>query len=307
MACVSPLTAYWSKQFGKSGKRLITFSRGESFSGVPFKVECGQCIECRAGYATDWATRLMHERKCHDFAWFITLTYNDASLPEDRSLSKDEARLFVDRLRKMQWRKFKRRIRYFTAGEYGDDKNRPHYHLIVYNCFFDDLKFYKKNERGESLFSSKLLSEAWQNRGFCTIGEVTYDSAHYCAKYGLKRVTGLKADEYYTAYTADGIIYTLQPEYSTKSNRPGIGRFFFEKYYKEMYVTDSCVVNGKEVPVPKYYDTLYEKIDPAHMLVIKRNRRKRGVLRSRSDTVDRRRAREVIALKRLAQRKRSVA
>lgn len=300
--CVRPNKVWYSKLLNPNGKRNIVF-RGEQGFGPAFLMDCGQCIECRANEAMDKTVRLIHESKCHDQLWFVTLTYKPDALPADSGLSKRDAWLFVHRLRKQQWRKFKRRIRFFTTGEYGEDRGRPHYHLIVFNCAFPDRKDYKKNERGDLLFTSKLLDDAWQCQGLATFGAVTYDSAHYCAKYGLKRITGPKADEYYL--TDDGVL--VQPEYSVASRKPGIGRMWFDRYYKDFYAHDFCVIEGKEVPIPKYYDSLYERIDPRHMKVIKLNRRRRGRLMSKNDTPDRRRAREVIALKRLTLRKRGVA
>lgn len=307
MTCVSPLTAYWSKEFGKSGKRGVTFDRNSSFSGVPFQIGCGQCIECRASYAQDWATRLMHERKSHPEAWFLSLTYSKHHLPANADLSKMDLHLFMHRLRKSQRRKYGRKIRFFACGEYGDVGNRPHYHAIVFNMRIPDLVFYKRNARGDPLWSSKYVEGVWNDYGMCTVGDVTYDSAHYVAKYGLKRVTGVLADEHYMDVDPDGLIFTRTAEFSRKSNRPGIGYEFFQKYYKEIYASDSCIMSGKEVPVPKYYDMLYERLDSEKFALVKRGRLRRAYLLKKNFSVDRRRAGEVIKLRQLAARKRGVA
>lgn len=301
-SCVSPVKVWYSKLVNPSGKRSLVFKADQGF-GPGFAMDCSQCIECRANDALDKTVRIMHEAKLYDQSWFVTLTYNADTLPKDGGLSKRDAWLFVHRLRKMQWRRFKRRIRYFTTGEYGEERGRPHYHLIIFNAAFPDRKDAGKNERGDLLFSSELLDAAWQHQGICKFGAVSYDSAHYCAKYGLKRITGPKADEYYL--TDDGVL--VQPEYSVASRKPGIGRAWFDRYYKDFYSGDFCVLEGKEVPIPKQYDVWYEAIDPLHMRVIKLNRRRRGRLMRLGDTPQRRRSREVIALKRLALRKRDVA
>ena len=84
--------------------------------GEKFKVGCGVCRGCRLDRARDWAFRCMCEADMHDENSFVTLTYNDENLPENRSVKKQELSKFIRRLRKAVWPKF---IRFYGCGEYG--------------------------------------------------------------------------------------------------------------------------------------------------------------------------------------------
>ena len=100
MPCYCPITAYYGKDVSKTGKRRIVFSRDASFSGVTLKLPCGQCIGCRLEKSRQWAVRCMHEKQMHPFNEFVTLTYDDAHLPEGGALVKRHLQLFFKRLRK---------------------------------------------------------------------------------------------------------------------------------------------------------------------------------------------------------------
>ena len=92
-------------------------------------VPCGKCLGCRKAHARQWAIRLVHEAQLHPTsAWFVTLTYDDGSLPDNGSLDPRDLQLFLKKLR----RKHRRKLRYYACGEYGDASDRPHYHLVLY-------------------------------------------------------------------------------------------------------------------------------------------------------------------------------
>ena len=82
---------------------------------------CGQCMACRLNKSRDWATRCVLEAKMHKDNCFVTLTYDDAHLPSDYGLQKDDLTKFFKRLRFNTGAK----IRYYAAGEYGELYNRP--------------------------------------------------------------------------------------------------------------------------------------------------------------------------------------
>lgn len=172
MACFRPLTAFYSKEVGASGKRGITFNRNASFSGVPISVACGQCVGCRLEYSRQWAMRCVHESKMYDCNEFVTLTYDDKHMPPDGGLVRRDPQLFMKRLRKLKGNG----IRFYGCGEYGDTTLRPHYHFLLFNCHFGDKKFFKKAVSGERLYTSDELYELWPY-GMNVIGSVTFDSA----------------------------------------------------------------------------------------------------------------------------------
>lgn len=172
---------------------------------------------------------------------FLTLTYRDDDLPENDSLDLRDWQLFMKRLRKRSGAK----IRFFHCGEYGETTHRPHYHAILFNYDFSDRKFLKQTEIGFAIDTSADLDEIWQ-KGDCYIGSVTFESAAYCARYVMKKLTGQRKSEY-------GL---REPEYATQSRRPGIGKPWLEKWNTDVFPNDFVVLDGVKQRVPTYYDDL---------------------------------------------------
>lgn len=186
--------------------------------------------------------RIMHEASMYKENVFLTLTYNDKNLPEDYSLRLEDHQLFLKRLRKAHEG---RTIRFYHCGEYGDTTLRPHYHTILFNMDFEDKKYLKTTETGSKLYISDELDRLWSH-GDCYIGNVTFESAAYCGRYVMKKLTGARKSEY----------AGRKEEYSTMSRRPGVGSPWLAKYKTDVYPLDSCIFNGKKVKVPKAYDQL---------------------------------------------------
>lgn len=88
---------------------------------------CGKCMACKISRTTDWTIRNCCEYAYHDTASFVTLTYNDDNLPKDFSVHKRELQCFFDDLQHRFKAHDGRKIKYFACGEYGGERNRPHY------------------------------------------------------------------------------------------------------------------------------------------------------------------------------------
>lgn len=297
MPCYSPLTAFYSRAIGPSGKRGVTFDRNASFSGEPLKLPCGQCVGCRLERSRQWAIRCMNEAKMHPKNCVVTLTYDDVHLPADRSLVKRDLQLFMKRLRKAHGSG----IRFYACGEYGETTKRPHYHCILFNFDPADKVYYRKSAIDDNLWTSESLRLIWGN-GYCVVGEVTFESCAYVARYIIDKMTGPKADDWYT--TDDGVI--VEPEFTNMSRRPGIGTAYFKKFGAEVYTHDSQIVRGLEVRPPRFYDVLMDAVDPKRMEVLKRKRRQKALLHKDDNSVDRRRVKERHAVLLLNMWKRNV-
>lgn len=149
-------------------------------------IPCGKCLACRVNQAAQWATRAMHESAYVEQACFITLTYANDYLPDGFTLDKRDLQNFMKRLRIELHRKNLGHIRsFFACGEYGEENNRPHYHLILFGWSPDDLVFYKFSYSGAPIFISKFLQSIW-GKGFCPVGTLTGGSAAYVARYQKK-------------------------------------------------------------------------------------------------------------------------
>lgn len=305
MACDTPLTAYvlGTKE---NGKKDISFQRPQRYSSdiEEIRIPCGQCLGCRLDYSKTWADRCMLELQYHDSAYFITLTYNEEHVPKSMSsdpatgeagsptmtLYKRDFQLFIKRLRK---RFPNDNIRYFACGEYGEKFFRPHYHAIIYGLHLDDLEISGKSPAGYQYYESKKLSSCWvdsPNRypkddwnytflkdadpeqlqlGFVSVGDVTWETCAYTARYILKKQKGVYAD----FYTYGGII----PEFTLMSRKPGIARRYFddnkEKIYGYDYVSISTEQGGRRVYPSRYYDTMFDLENPEEMERIKKRRK----------------------------------
>lgn len=223
---------------------------------------------------------------------FLTLTYSDDNLPKGGTLVKRDLQLFMKRLRKA----YGKGVRFYACGEYGEITGRPHYHLLLFNCEFLDKAFYKRAKRGESMYTSLVVSKLWPF-GFNVIGDVTFDSCAYVARYLLQKRHGEASIKHYAGRAK---------EFCVMSRRPGIGMSWFSSYHAECYAHDSVIMNGREVRPPRYYDSKFEVVDSSRLAELKVKRRRRACLHRLDNTSARRRVREVVQLKRLAMANREV-
>ncbi len=279
MPCFSPLNGYVNRKSGG-----LTFRR-EEHAGNKMTVACGQCLGCRLDNSRMWAARIVHESTQHDHNGFITLTYRpkDACTkkqlthkkhePEDGSLDKSHFRDFMKRLRKQTNHKLK----YFHVGEYGEKLQRPHYHACLFGMRFSDEVLFDDTD-GNYLWTSQILEDTW-GYGFATVGELSFESAAYCARYCLAKITGIKAQDHYLRADDYGVAYWLKPEYITMSRgrKPGqgIGGKWYENYKDDVFPSDEIPVPGSGVfpKVPRYYEEILKSENPQQLEEIKNARK----------------------------------
>lgn len=276
MPCYNPLRA-WKGDLLPSGKREILFKepKGRASSALEFPLKCGQCIGCRLDRSADWAMRCVHEASLYKENCFITLTYDEVCVPEDGGLVKEHFQLFMKRLRK----KYGEGVRFYACGEYGEESRRPHYHACLFNHNFIDRKPHSVNGHGNTMYTSDELGKLW-TYGFSMIGDVTFDSAAYVARYVMKKVTGKEADEHYVDKETGYIMpseFTLMSRGGRKKGPGGIGKGWFDKYKSDCFPSDYLIMKngGKRIP-PRYYTNQLELTDPDMYAKIKEQRRKRA-------------------------------
>lgn len=256
------------------------------------EIPCGKCIGCRLDYSAMWANRCMLEAKYHEHNWFLTLTYNDEHLPPRRympdsdgvissdgeldslspyhSLDKTHVQKFMKRLRKAI---SPNRCRFYAAGEYGTQSHRPHYHLILFGLELDDLKPIQKSKQGYTFYTSELIERCWRDEkgnsiGFHIIGDCTWETCAYVARYVTKKHKGLDSSVY------DELQY--EPEFTLMSRKPGIGYQYYEENKEKIYETEEIFLSlrdgSKTIRPPAYYDRLYDIDYPSDMAAIKEHR-----------------------------------
>ena len=225
-----------------------------------------------------------------DENWFITLTYDDEhhEIKEEfidkngftwlndgswnGCLEPKDLTNFNKSLREYYRTKFNHiGIRFFACGEYGSESGRNHYHEILFNCPIlpNMLKYYKTTFDGNVLYTCPELSKIW-GKGYVVIGHFTWETAAYVARYVTKKFTGNTSIEHY------GVLGQI-PEFSRASNRPGIGRFYYEMNKDKIYENDEIIMKTAKDKIlslkpPKYFDKLYDIDYPEDMEKIKLRR-----------------------------------
>lgn len=195
-------------------------------------VACGRCLGCRLEYSRQWAVRCMHEAACHEDNSFVTLTYKEAP----RDLHYPDFQYFMRKVRKSFCN-----VSFYMCGEYGPKNGRPHFHALLFGVGFRDRKPLGSSVPGVKLFESAQLSKLW-GLGFASVGDVTFESAGYVARYVYKKMT--------TGGVYDGRV----GEFSRMSLRPAIGRKWLDKFGRSDVLPDGSVVtNGVKASAPKYY------------------------------------------------------
>ena len=302
MPCYSPLTAY-NKGKKPNGKKDLTFQKPSAYM-EEVQIPCGQCIGCRLKHAQKWAIRCDHEMQLHDNNCFVTLTYNDESLPNDYSLIKPHLQKFFKRLRKAIHPK---KISFFACGEYGETTWRPHYHAIIFGYDFPDKQSTAFSENKNPYYISAELSGLWK-QGNHIIAEANYTTAAYVAQYIIKKQKGETAEDYYTRTIIDWNDVTgeinylkedtkLEPEFAQMSRNPAIGKNWFNKYKTDCFPSDYLILNGNKVPIPDYYNKLYEN-EETHKYELTKFKRKMSYLLS-EDKPTLKRLREIENVKKL--------
>ena len=204
------------------------------------QVPCGKCLECMRHATTEWALRIMLEALDYEQNSCITLTYNDAHLPEKSLLKPKDTQDWLKRLRKAL---SPVKVRFFLSGEYGSKRGRPHYHVILFGYDPPD-KVYSFTKNGHKYYRSKFIQDTWslydEPIGNIIVTDLTYQGAFYSAKYLQK---SLFED------------MEVRP-FIRMSNRPGIG---FNSVYMSDVQTDKIYFEGRAYQIPRYFLKVLER------------------------------------------------
>ena len=293
VACYHPISAY------QTADGSIVFSELKRFDiRRTLSLPCGQCVGCRLEKSRQWATRCIHEASLHQENAFVTLTYDDAHLPDNDSLFYPDFQKFMKRLRKHFNPKT---VRFYMCGEYGENFSRPHYHACLFGLDFPDKIHHSTTSAGCNIYSSDLLDSLW-GKGFTSIGDVTFESAAYVARYILKKINGELADAHYEKTNPDtGEVVRRVSEFTSMSLKPGVGAGWFGKWEADVYPHDYCIVRGRKVRPPRYYDQILSRTRPDQLESIKFARECRGREQADENTDERLNVRELVANARLNQ------
>jgi hypothetical protein len=166
----------------------------------------------------------------------------------------------------------KQKVSFYMCGEYGEDFSRPHFHACLFGVNFSDRDLVGVSEAGSHIFRCETLEKLW-GKGYAYVGDLTFESAAYTARYIMKKITGDMADEHYKYVIPDtGEVIWRTPEFNRMSLKPAIGKRFLETFMTDIYPHDRVVLNGSKSKPPRYYDKYYAKFNPLEFEAIQFNR-----------------------------------
>lgn len=231
--CLFPTRASQEVIEDKKTYTRLVFGRPSPNPEGDLLLPCGRCDECIQSRASSWATRCQHEMALHADNCFITLTYNQETVPSIHDI-KPEFQKFIKRLRK----KIKKPIRYIVSHEYGSTTFRPHHHAIIFGWTPSNWVFLKNSPTsGCPLFTSGELTQLW-GLGHTSVGVANSKTAYYIAKYALKG----KKHTFTDPKTSEIVSIS---DCMDVSKRPAIGVEYF------LQNADQLVASGDILP--RYY------------------------------------------------------
>nr|AOV86359.1 putative replication protein VP4 [uncultured virus] len=212
--------------------------------------DCGKCLSCRKKKAYELASRCLLHASLYENNCFLTLTYDETKEGYHNTFEYPDIQKFKKRLRQHCQRNHNGlRIEIFNVHEYGKN-GKKHWHLIVFNYSPHQEPDQNKQpdctvhsrSHGIGLYVSKTLSRLWPH-GFSTVGDISGASAMYTAQYVNK--------DFKNGNTANSK--------KSHSKHSGIGRPYFLKHYNQILRLGYVPVDGKKLPVPRYFQKLAHK------------------------------------------------
>ena len=139
------------------------------FFGSGKVVACRKCKRCKWNRVNDYVGRCIAESKYAKATYAVTLTYDEKQGVNTAVLVYDDVQRFLKRLRK------KHKVRFICAGEYGTQKGRAHWHIVL---FFQDSV--PEVEQGK-----RIQWDVWPH-GFSYFQKPDWKGFKYVLKYVLK-------------------------------------------------------------------------------------------------------------------------
>lgn len=206
------------------------------------QVPCGTCVECMKRRVNGWFVRLMSEYNDSTSAYFVTLTYNDESIPfSENGLMTLQYKDFQNFVKRYRTSSGDKNLKYYLVGEYGESTYRPHYHLILYNC--SDI--------------NRFVDDWHNHHGHTHVGTVKPQSVYYTLKYAMKRIAKINKKD-----KDDDRL----PEKALISKKLGLNYLSPQmvKHFKDDVTRPVTLLGNKKLPLPRYYrDKIFSETEKA--------------------------------------------
>ena len=195
------------------------------FKPLKIAVPCGKCEACKRANRSDWFIRAVYEWKEHGCSntFFYTLTYNNEHLPRFCGVPcfrKKDIQDFMKLLR-VRLDKLDIKCKFLCTCEYGELRNRSHYHILIY-----------LSKECNPYWLYRFIRDSWKN-GFvmpgANVGLVnSYAGIQYVTKYVTKDFSHMDVilprfapaifKRYYKLYNYLNARNYRQPQVSIKMN-----------------------------------------------------------------------------------------
>lgn len=201
-------------------------------------------------------------------ACFITLTYNEEHLPHCPDvLSPALIRMpTIGTLQKRDLQNFFKLVRrhytdmkfkYFAVGDYGEDADRPHYHVIWLGVSQNWEGFvYRKTVYSKGKQVDLYEVDEWIH-GYVHVGTVEMDSVRYVTDYATKSLNGIRARETYGVR-----------ELPFKIASQGLGKRYCEKHAEELKRKEQFLLRGVHYGLPRYYRDILGIKNPNYITLL---------------------------------------
>lgn len=264
------------------------------------KWPCRKCIPCLRRRQQEWVARLTEELRQHEGNYFVTLTYDEQSVPWDTEtglMRFDRPRirkLCMDMRKRFQMRRLRNpafpaligapeylplpedvHFKYYITSEYcPTSTQRPHYHAVFYGLQVDT-------------YTAEILFRLLWPEGFVTVYPALDGAAGYISKYLCKDV--LEVDSYHSEiqdkpfqrqsnglgksyvdrmrswHEADP--YNRQ-YYQYHGEKKVLGRYYKQKLFSEefrqeaaeRYEADSMLLRGKYQKLREEHPLRYQRL-----------------------------------------------
>lgn len=170
------------------------------------QVACRECSLCQERAKLDWVGRNLAETKTAKYSYVLTLTYGRGRVGEvlhERAviLTYSDCQKFMKLLRRHGWR-----VRHFITGEYGGERGRAHWNVILYSdepipqlagwdqygrwtakaYYTQRFNWVRTNAQGEPVYLQNGQPAYWWPHGFIAVDVVNMRNVRYVCKYVLK-------------------------------------------------------------------------------------------------------------------------
>lgn len=267
MPCEHPIKGYRPANGGPI--RFDPPNNGRAYT--PIDIPCGYCLLCREEQARQQAVRITHEAMMHEENAFITLTYDNQHLPPYGALRYEDLVKFWKRVRKYLWKKYKKKLRYYAVGEYGDKTLRPHYHACIFGHAFTENRIILR-ETPSLLWWSPELSLAWGQGNNVSVGALNFETARYTASYVTKKLR--QKQQYVRIEEETGELVKLEQPRAFMSRN--LAKTWWEQNRHYVAATDTVVINGRPQKPPKAYDKWLGEVNNLPLEMIKEERKRKA-------------------------------